>query len=141
METEIGQVMVAGILIERQRCRQHAATTVRHTDHVQITLQDTVLARRAMDRDVRKIEGVLHAPARKRKIILINRTAVFCVPVLAVKDYDSGIVALLVHERIDARCRPQRHLMFATVSTGYDRYMSSHFIPNLQKRRKDNKKK
>jgi hypothetical protein len=24
--------------------------------------------------------------------------------------------------------------MFATVSTGYDRYMSSHFIPNLQKR-------
>ena len=33
-----------------------------------------------MNSDVRKIEGVFHAPARKRKIILVNGTPVFGMP-------------------------------------------------------------
>ena len=90
--------MVACIFIECQRCRQHTTATIRHLDHIQIALQNAVLARRTMDRDVSKIKGMFHALARKRKIILIDRTAVLGMPIHTVKHYDGDIIALFVHK-------------------------------------------
>ena len=111
---------VAGILVECQSRSQHAATGVRQAYHIKVSLQNTVLTRCAVNRDIREIEGVLHAPARKRKIILVNRTSLrhhFIIerlvrahdiignghPIFTVKHYDRTIVALFVHKGIDTR--------------------------------------
>ena len=120
--------MVAGVFVKRQRCCQHTATTVRHTDHIQVTLQDSVLTRCTVDRDIRKIEGLFLSCARKRKIILIDGLSGLGVPVLPVKHHDGDIVALLVHEGVDTRCRTQRHLVFTTVSACYNGYFSLHLF-------------
>ena len=97
-----------------------AANGGMHAYHIKVTLQNTVLTRCAVNRDIREIEGVLRAPARKRKIILVNRTSLrhhFIIerlvrahdiigngyPVLTVKHYDRTIVALFVHKGIDTR--------------------------------------
>ena len=145
VESEIREVMVAGVLIERERSGQYSAAGVRHADHVQIALQYTVLARRAVDRDIREIERVLHALARKRKIILVNRAG-FAIseillnshpfreglgvgyPFLAVQDNDSHLVPLFVHERIQSRRRTKRHIVLAAVPSGNNSNLTLHFF-------------
>ena len=132
--------MVAGVLIERQRCGQHTAATVRHTDHIEVSLQNTVLARRAVNRDIRKIEGMFYACARKRKIILVDGIRIILqfpfsifqcrngIPVLPVKDDDRHVITLLVDEGVQPCSRPERYLMFAAVSSRYNSYLSFHFL-------------
>ena len=53
-----------------------------------------------MNSDIREIEGVLHALARKRKVVFVNRATVLGVPILAVEHYDGDIIALFVHKGI-----------------------------------------
>ena len=131
--------MVAGVLIERQRCGQHTATTVRHTDHIEVSLQNTVLARCTMNSDIRKIKGMFYACARKRKIILVDGIRIILqfpfsifqcrngIPVLPVKDDDRHVVTLLIHEGVETGSRTERYLMFAAVSSCYNSYLSFHF--------------
>ena len=146
MEAEIGEVVVAGVFVERQRSSQHTAARIRQTYHVQIALQDTVLTRRAVDGDVREIERVTRALARIRKIILVDgtglshqfiiqlalRAAQYIIrnghPFLTLQHYDCHLVPLFVHKRIQTRRRTQRHLMLAAVSSGYDCYLPFHFL-------------
>ena len=119
--------MVAGVLVKRQRCSQHTATTVRHPDHIQIPLQDSVLARGSVDRDVREIKRVLRAVARIRKIILIDGLTRLGAPVGALEDDDRTVISLLIQKGPNTRRRTQRHLVLATVSSGDDGYIAFHF--------------
>ena len=92
MKAEIGEIVVAGVFVESQRSGEHAAAGVGQTDHIEVSLENTVLARRSVDGNVGEVEGMLHARTRKRKIILIDRTSVLGMPILRFKDHDSHIV-------------------------------------------------
>ena len=126
MKTEIGQVVVAGIFVKRQRRGEDTAAGVGHSDHIEVTLQDTVLARRTVDGDIRQIEGVLRAPARKRKIILIDGASVLGVPILSFEHDDSHVVPRLADPGLQPGSRPQRHVVLAAVSPRNDSYFSFH---------------
>ena len=48
--------MVAGVLIERQSRSQYAAARIRNMHHLQVALQQTILARSAMNSHIRIVK-------------------------------------------------------------------------------------
>ena len=60
------------MFIESQGRGQHVTAPVRHTHHIQIPLQQPVLPRNTVYRDIGKIKQDLLPVPGKRKIILIH---------------------------------------------------------------------
>ena len=135
--------MVAGVFVERKRGGEYVAARIWYAHHLQIALEQSVLSWGSMNGDIREIERMLHAPARKRKIILVYRTSLtgcevfLCslpfrkgvgvgYPFFAVQPHDSDVVPLLVHEGVQTGCGTERHVMFAAVASRDNGYISFH---------------
>ena len=64
--------MITYVFIECQNAHQHPARRVRHTDHIEISLQTSVLARSTVYRYISEVKMPRHAILLEAKIILIN---------------------------------------------------------------------
>ena len=78
-------------------------------DEFEISLQDTVLARCAVDGDVGIVELHELSVVHKREVVAVDwcpcAVGEFHAPVIAFHLNDIYIVALLVEERIESLCR------------------------------------
>ena len=96
------QEVVQRKLVERQRFYEHVAGGIGHANQVEVALQDTVLARCAVDGDVGKVEGMAAVGCGEGEVVAVDGTALVAVvggPVAARDIYDVAVVLFAVHKR------------------------------------------
>ena len=71
IDTKSFQIMIAGILVKCKCTDKHATRRIRHSDHIEVSLQTSVFSRSAMDCDIDKIKMSDLAVLTETKIILV----------------------------------------------------------------------
>ena len=129
-DAEGRQITVACELRTGEGCCQHAATAVGHAYHVEISLQDIILAWGAVNDDIGEIEGEFHAVLHDRKVLTIDGPGLVPVVLLAVilhhlpfsslDDDDAGLIFAVVNEAPYALGTAERNHIFAGVASSHD---------------------
>ena len=71
IDTESLQIMIAGKLVECKCAYKHTTRRIRHSDHIEISLQTSVFSRSSMDRNIGEIKMSDLAVLTETKIILV----------------------------------------------------------------------
>ena len=108
IHTKSFQIMIAGKLVERKCTDKHTTRRIRHSDHIEISLQTSVFSRSAVDCDVGKIKMLDLAVLTKTKIILVY----WCVfpagkynrPFVSFYDGNIYIIFVFIKKREDSFC-------------------------------------
>ena len=113
--TERLQVVVQRELVERQRLNQHITSRVRQVDEVKVALQDTVLARGAMDGDVGVVKTHFLSLVHKREVVTVDGGSSALrkihMPVLESQNGNKHVVTVLIKGFIEALSGAQGHLV------------------------------
>ena len=117
---ERAEIVIERKLIESQGFYQYSAGAVRHTDEIEISLEDAVFSGGAVDGDVSKVEGATLVLMDVGEIVEIHGNLlvfdenVHCVATLF---DDVAIIFFSIHKRKDACCAAQRNVVFGGVAS------------------------
>ena len=105
------QIVVQYELVEGHRFHQYVAGRVGDVNQFEVALQDTILARSAVNGDVCIVEETCVSVLFEREVVLVDRSCgavgQFNMPIGTAHVNDIHVVALFVHKRIDALSRAQ----------------------------------
>ena len=99
-------------------------------EHVEVALQTSVFAGRAVNGDIGKVEGHLAAVELKAEVVAVDghcgSVGQLHVPVESVHLYDIECVLLLVDKGVNALCTTQGNMKFGGIASAYDGNCTFH---------------
>ena len=106
VDTESFQIMIAGKLVECKCAYKHSTRGIRHSDHIEISLQTSVFSRSTVDRNIGKIKMSDLAILTETKIILIYwcvfPAGKFYRPFISFYDGNIYIIFIFIKKREDS---------------------------------------